>query len=297
MRHLRAFTLIELLVVISILALLLGILAPSLMKAKEQAKSVYCLSNLRQMAVAAANYNLSNNGRYPIAQYVMEVERTTTAAALSDGAGPADATPPATETVIYLYAWDFTMIRSGGRTRSVPGVLWQGDTIEKVQQCPSYKGSDNWGGIQFTGYNYNTSYIGHGQGELVSPDYSGAVIKHPIWPDWYDIVMPVKEAEVRSPNQCVLFGDGHYSGGANKFMRAPQAWAGDRGLDLKVAGTQGYRHLNKTNVAFCDGHAETQAGLFTDTHPSGKESLDSYNEAGKPKIGFLSSGNSRYNLK
>jgi len=50
------FTLIELLVVISIIALLLAILMPSLQKAREQAKKVVCQSNLRQLGIGVFTY-------------------------------------------------------------------------------------------------------------------------------------------------------------------------------------------------------------------------------------------------
>ena len=61
----RGFTLIELLVVISIIALLLSILVPSLGKAREKARALICQSNLRQMGLIFFIYAESNEGFYP----------------------------------------------------------------------------------------------------------------------------------------------------------------------------------------------------------------------------------------
>jgi prepilin-type processing-associated H-X9-DG protein/prepilin-type N-terminal cleavage/methylation domain-containing protein len=231
----RAFTLVELLIVIGIVALLIGILLPAMSRARGQARGAACVSNLRQLALAAQHYALNHGGRFPVARWGTD-------------------------------NWDFSIVNG----KPAPGLLWRGHSDLRVQQCPAFEGRAN-SLDPHTGYNYNTSYIGHGQGEAVEA--------------------PARLAQVHDPSRTALFGDGEWANGANKFMRAPFPHPGDVTTTTRAAGTQGFRHSGgATNVAFVDGHVETLRERHVKTIPSEMSKV-------APRTGFLSEDNSMYDLE
>lgn len=231
------FTLVELLVVVGIVSVLMGVLLPALGRARASAESLRCLSNLRQMAQAAFAYAAAHRGYFPPAQWGGR-------------------------------AWDFAW-EDG---RYVPGLLWGGKGAMAVQQCPGFDGRSNAGNEPYTGYNYNTSFIGRGEGE--GP--------------------PVKLVRVRRPAETALFGDGEWRLGANKYMRSPlpspseDAIAMPAGGAFRAAGAQGFRHGPRggrhTNVCFADGHTESLRDRFEAAHVV-------------PGTGFLSPDNRLYDLE
>jgi prepilin-type N-terminal cleavage/methylation domain-containing protein/prepilin-type processing-associated H-X9-DG protein len=97
------FTLVELLVVIGIIALLISILLPALNRARAQAQSIACLSNLRQIGQLIFMYADSNKSSLPYGYYDWATQIPTGTSNLQNGIG----SPPIGKASV---SWD-TLLR------------------------------------------------------------------------------------------------------------------------------------------------------------------------------------------
>ena len=167
------------------------------------------------------------------------------------------------------YCWDFKRPNGG---KDEPGDMWEGLNFGSVVCCPKCRDTfDNWNGGGYTGYNYNCAYVGKVVGDRATRE------------------SPLRWIQVKQADKLPLFGDGGYSGGPNKFMRATQAsrdwdYSGDR---LREAGTQAFRHKGHANISFADGHVESCHRPYT---TSGKEGWVSE----KAKTAFVGENNDFY---
>ena len=143
MRRRRGFTLVELLVVIGIIALLISILLPSLNKARRQAKTVQCQSNMRQVAMGLIMYINDNKGKFPPAR-------------VPDG------------NAIYKDAFWWPDALVEGKYVNAPSVYERpGDTIRKFEgtsvfRCPEGLDADESGGAASDGGDYPTDMKNNG---------------------------------------------------------------------------------------------------------------------------------------
>ena len=122
------FTLVELLVVISIIALLIAVLLPSLRRARGQAKQVVCAANMKGIGQGIWNYWTEANGRIP---YVISP--------MTNNAFPNPVVPDDRIDPFSRNAFDANLSQPGGWPESLPNVLMPTHMGEQrdIFACPS----------------------------------------------------------------------------------------------------------------------------------------------------------------
>ena len=274
----RGFSLFELMLTIGLVSIVVASLLPSLVGLREAAVSAKCKANLHQLAVLCQNYTL-NEGFYPWGsieprQHDKKYWDNPALQILYPRENPR-AHGVERWSQYSSFCWDFR--RLAGESGWSCGEMLKGMNADSVFGCPkcARAATDNWDGNHITGYNYNVCYLGYVENDSGKRKY------------------PTARDAVVNPDRVVVFGDGGYAGGPNKFMRAPfQDKQYDKSsASLRQAGTQAFRHghgpRRHCNMAFADGHVE--------------EFRQPYKAGGKPgwvdetsHSAFISSGNGIY---
>ena len=266
----RAFTLVELLVVISIIALLVGIMLPSLRQARAQAQATVCKSNIRQLHLANSSYATENNGLYVPA--ASDMLGGFGGRQRWHGVRQAPSVHPDPE----MNTFD-----------PLKGPLAPSLVDGKVKECPRrvdfiHDGARNAFEAGNGGYGYNLVGVG-------SRFYQPAWSHQELYAGRHYVLGWPSEAITR-PADTVMFTDTafkqyHSAHGdylteysfceppwfINATVHGPQLRTGSPPEMWLLMPTIHFRHAARSNVAWCDGHVTGQRMTHT------KADLDEWN--------------------
>jgi prepilin-type N-terminal cleavage/methylation domain-containing protein len=218
--HKSAFTLIELLVVISIISLLAAILFPVFARARENARRSGCMSNLKQIGLAAMQYVQDNDGHYPPC-FIRSSNVGTSPVKNTDPSQPSGVFKTTIGTVDNWETWMDAIFPYVKNTQ--------------IFTCPSSRVSK-----EIPSYGYNMAIGGY-----------GAYCGH-FEPAGCSSYTPVTESVINRPAEVIMFMD-YYS--QSNIYTAP--W--NMYYALTATNTTVTPHLDGGVQAFADGHVKWQS--------------------------------------
>jgi prepilin-type N-terminal cleavage/methylation domain-containing protein/prepilin-type processing-associated H-X9-DG protein len=221
----RAFTLVELLVVIAIIVILAALLLPTLARSKASAQRVKCANNLRQLGLAAQMYWDDNSGSL----FIMRGSDTTNG---------------------WQTWWCGWLQSSGGEGSrqfdATQGALFPYLRGRGVELCPAFNYLSPQLKLKATGSSY-----GYGYNVYLSVPASQPAIK---------------TSKLQRPSETTLFGDAaqvnDFQAPASPEHPMLEEWYYlDNPTNYPSPNYYPhghFRHSQKANAAFCDGHVRLE---------------------------------------
>lgn len=237
----RALTLVELLVATSVVALLIGVLAPSLAGAMDAAQAARCAAGLRELQHANLAHAADRRGEFVAGAPGIRTSNTRRWHGVRESSSgvfdPADA--------------------------PLSRYLGNGGTSESLRECPTFSGTlhalaDSGEGFErgCGGYGYNNAFVGvqrkqAGSRWIIVDDARGALL------DRFD-----------TPAATLAFADAAFAANDGLIEYSfvePRFWPDSP--SFRPDPSIHFRHASKAQVVWLDGHVSSESRTFT--HRSG----------------------------
>lgn len=240
-KSITAFTLIELLVVIAIIAILAAMLLPALAKAKDRAKTIQCLNNLKQVGIFLQLYTDDNQDVFP-SDWGQKGQQAgmTTYQNYDDWWG------------VYMNAYSATNVNlfhcpvlQGVRNQYTPNFQWSWES----PAGSAYPG-------QFVGYAANCFFLFYPVLQAIIPQTVGGINYTPVY--------KFKRTKILSPTDCMMICDneGKYSMSSyftDAVMDGGPATGQYQGVACRHGGSMGKGMNGGVGVVvFADAHSEAR---------------------------------------